>query len=155
MDPPRWLVDEMLGRLARYLRVVGCDTAYGRGSSDDELVALAEKEERVLLTRDRMLSRRTRWAFLIESPALREQWRAVRSRWPAVPTTVSFARCTLCNGLLEARPPAAIAPAGLPAAVREKGEPVYACRACGHLYWDGSHTRQMREQISAWEQERP
>ena len=152
MALPRWVADEMLGRLARYLRFVGCDTVYGRGLPDDELIALAQREGRVLLTRDRPLSLRTSSAFLIESPILEEQWRAVRAAWPQVPKAPSFSRCTLCNGVLVTRPRARgeVEDPGLPPAVRRGEAPLYACETCGHLYWDGSHTSKVRERLSSW-----
>jgi uncharacterized protein len=153
VSPPRWLVDEMLGRLARYLRFVGSDTVYLRGVDDDELVRRSETEARVLLTRDRALSARARGACRIESPVLAEQWREVRRRWPELPTTVVFTRCTLCNGLLELRPaePAPPHGVGIPESLLRDGGPLYGCGSCGHLYWEGSHTARIRRTIEAWE----
>ena len=145
----------MLGRLARYLRFVGCDTAYLRGKTDDELVEIASREDRLLLTRDRELSRRSARAFLVESPVLAEQWRAVRARWPSVPVVVTFDRCSVCNGLL-ARLPADAEPApgaAGPAGPRHVRGPLFGCRECGHVYWEGSHTARIRAQIEAWEAE--
>jgi uncharacterized protein len=151
VEPPRWLVDEMLGRLARYLRFVGCDTVYARDATDDELLSRAAREGRVLLTRDRQLSRRCRSSFRVESAQLGEQWRAVRAAWPSVPSEPSFARCTLCNGRLEVRPSGGATEPHLPPSVREGTTPLYACRECGHLYWDGSHTAKIRERLASWE----
>jgi uncharacterized protein len=145
----------MLGRLARYLRFVGCDTAYGRGSTDDALLARARAEGRLLLTRDRELDRRSPSSFLVVSAVLGEQWRAVRKAFPTVPTEVSFARCTLCNGLLQRRDPAPEGAAGLPASVRDRTTPLYGCQDCGHLYWDGSHTASVRARIRSWEEGLP
>jgi len=142
----------MLGRLARYLRFVGCDTVYVQGASDDELLERARREERVLLTRDRQLSARYAPSLLLTSPVLAEQWLAVRRAWPAVPATPSFVRCTLCNGLL-AEQEAGGARAEdhrLPPAVRSGDVALYACQECGHRYWDGSHTAKIREQLAAW-----
>jgi uncharacterized protein len=156
VEPPRWLADEMLGRLARYLRFVGCDTAYGRGMSDDELLLAAGNEDRVLLTRDRLLSQRAPRSLLLESAVLADQWRAVRAAWPSVPSVPTFARCTLCNG--ELAPLATEDPraTALPPQVRLRGATAYACGRCGHLYWEGSHTASVRERIAAWERsERP
>ncbi|MFI5413305.1 MAG: Mut7-C RNAse domain-containing protein, partial [Candidatus Lutacidiplasmatales archaeon] len=93
-----WLADEMVGRLARYLRFVGCDTYYARGLSDDEILQQAKNEHRVIVTRDRRLSARAERALLLESPHLADQWRAVRSAFPELPLTVEFVRCTECNG---------------------------------------------------------
>jgi uncharacterized protein len=151
VTPPRWLVDEMLGRLARYLRFVGCDTAYGRDTSDDDLLETARREGRVLLTRDRALSRRSPSAFLLESPRLADQWRAVRAAWPSVPTAPAFSRCTLCNGPLARVAQAPAVGDDLPPAVRNGAAPLYACLSCQHRYWEGTHTARVRATIAAWE----
>jgi uncharacterized protein len=156
MAPPRWLADEMLGRLARYLRFVGCDTAYLQGLADDELLERARREGRVLLTRDRELASRSRDALLIESPRVADQWRAVRRAWPEVPTVPSFDRCSVCNGpLSRAEPPRGGEARGLPPSVRDGSAALFSCESCGHLYWEGSHTRTIRERIAAWEAEGP
>ena len=146
----------MLGRLARYLRFVGCDTLYVRGLSDDELISRAEAEGRLVVTRDRLLSRRVPGALLLVSPLLPEQWRAVRSAWPWVPTEPTFVRCSECNGsLVPAAPPAGPVQPELPPDVRAGRSPLYACSACGHLYWGGSHTARVRRDIARWEQGEP
>ncbi len=156
MPPPRWLVDEMLGRLARYLRFVGCDTEYARDTDDDRILERAEREDRVLLTRDRALSRRSRRALLIESSVLEEQWRAVRAAWPTLPDRVVLERCTLCNGVLAPVPPGAPLPSqpGVPQDRVARGLELFACARCGHLYWEGSHTARIRAQIARWGAER-
>ena len=145
----------MLGRLARYLRFVGCDTLYLQGRTDGELLEIARREGRVLLTRDRQLGHRSSSAFLVESPMLAEQWRAVRRAWPSIPTTPSFDRCTLCNGVLRQRSVHDLGDdAGeLPASLRSGHGVVHVCEGCRHVYWDGSHTARIRDQIAAWEQE--
>jgi len=154
VPPPRWLVDEMLGRLARYLRFVGSDTVYLKGVTDDDLLERAAREGRILLTRDRALSKRAPFAFLVTSPHLGEQWRQVRERWPQLSTAVRFLRCSLCNGLLEPADPATVGGEGaVPPAVAESGRELFCCRECGHLYWEGSHTARIQRQIAAWEQE--
>ena len=152
MAPPRWLADEMVGRLARYLRFVGCDTVYARGLSDSEIVALAEREGRVILTRDRALARRTPHALLLTSPFLQEQWQAVRAYSPDLPDHVAFARCTECNGPLRAVPPTS-GPDPDPKVPWDRaaqGMPLYRCSTCGHYYWEGSHSAQMRARLRAW-----
>lgn len=152
MAPPRWIADEMLGRLARYLRLAGCDTLYLRGLSDEEIIARARTEGRVVLTRDRALARRAPRALLIDSPHLAEQWGAVRRAWPELSGELRFDRCTLCNGRLGPYRLGA-APSrenGLPRDRVERGLAVYACAECGHLYWEGSHTAKIRSQFAAW-----
>ena len=52
MDHPRFISDVMLGRLTRWLRILGFDTVYFRTIDDNELIKLARQQERILLTRD-------------------------------------------------------------------------------------------------------
>jgi len=150
---PAWLVDEMLGRLARYLRFVGCDTVYGQGEDDDALARAALDGHRVLVTRDRALAARVPGSLLLESAEIGAQWRAVRAAWPSVPTEVAFLRCSVCNGILALAPevPPGAEAAGLPERVRSGEAPLYRCEGCGKLYWDGSHTARIRATIAAWE----
>jgi uncharacterized protein len=152
--PPRLLLDEMLGRLARYLRFAGCDAAYVRGLSDSEVIAWARREGRLLVTRDRALCEQLPQAVRIESPAIGAQWKEIRRALPSIPASVSFERCTLCNGpLVPLSAPQLLASPTVPTSVRLRGEPVHACRDCGHRYWEGSHTARVRAQIAAWEEE--
>ncbi len=159
MAPPRWLADEMVGRLARYLRLVGCDTVYVRGVSDEEILSRAKTEGRILLTRDRELARRTPRAVLIASPHLADQWRAVRAAHPEVPSRVRPERCTECNGRLALYVPppdrAGTGPAGVPWERVDHGLALYRCAECGHLYWEGSHTAAVDARIAAWEGTEP
>ncbi|HTP53783.1 MAG TPA: Mut7-C RNAse domain-containing protein [Thermoplasmata archaeon] len=152
MAPPRWLADEMLGRLARYLRFVGADTLYLRGLGDDDLLARAVAEDRVLLTRDRALAHRAPRSLWIDSSEVGAQWRAVRAAWPELPDRVRFERCSLCNGSLA---PYRLGTSpereeGVPRDRAANGMALWSCTGCGHLYWEGSHTRRIQEQLERW-----
>jgi uncharacterized protein len=150
MPAPRLLADEMVGRLARYLRMVGCDTVYAQGWSDDEILARATADQRVVVTRDRLLARRAPRAVLLTSGALDAQMRAVRSAIPEIPGDISFERCTLCNGVLRPDPSGGVVgPSPDPAG--PSGRPRFRCADCGHVYWEGSHTAEVRRRLRAWE----
>ncbi len=136
----RFIADEMLGRLARYLRILGYDTEYARDTDDEAIRARADSERRILLTRDRELARRTPGAILLRSPRLAEQLAEVRRRLPRIGFAPRFDRCTVCNGELA------------PAEGEERGS-IYACRRCGQRYWEGSHTRRIREFLGHLPQE--
>lgn len=141
---PRWLVDEMLGRLARYLRFLGHDTEYVRGLPDEAIGARALRERRILVTRDRLLSRRTPGAVLVETTDVLEQLRVVLRSYPSASREVRFDRCTLCNGELRPRGPA-------PEGALGSGPPDvprFRCEACGHEYWEGSHTAAIRRRLA-------
>jgi uncharacterized protein len=152
VDSPRLLADEMLGRLARYLRMVGCDTVYARGWSDATIVRTARAEGRTLLTRDRALAAGLEGSVLLRSVELPGQFREVADAIPTLPRTVTFVRCTLCNG--EIRPAIGTgAPpdrAGAPRSAEPTGVPILECATCGHRYWEGSHTAAVRRSVAEW-----
>lgn len=147
MPPVRWLADEMLGRLARYLRFLGHDTEYVRGSTDREIAERATREGRILLTRDRALAAQVPGSVHLESVVLAEQLRGVRTAHPELGYTPRFDRCTRCNGALRPATPESNepTPAEVPDHLRGTGKSLFRCTSCGHWYWEGSHTARVRE----------
>lgn len=144
VPPRRWLADEMLGRLARYLRILGEDTEYVRGMSDGEIVAAATAGGRRVITRDRELATRSAGSVLLHAAELGAQLRELRAAEPSLPTEPAFDRCTRCNGTLEAAGTAAAGGSAPPGVVR------FRCAACGQHYWEGSHTRRIRADLQLW-----
>ena len=153
MPSPRLLADEMLGRLTRQLRMIGCDTRYAHGWTDDEIVACARSEHRVLLTRDRALARRTPGSVLLTRTSLPDQIREVRRAIPDLTLEVSFDRCTLCNGRLEPELADAVPPEPAGGAEAPRDRPIYRCVECGHRYGEGSHTADVRRRLNDWARE--
>ncbi len=148
MAETRWLVDAMLGRLARYLRFMGEDTEYLRDADDDLLAARAVAEGRVLVTRDRELAGRTPGAVLLTSVVLRDQLRSLRRVHPEVEQPVRFVRCSLCNAaLVPATPDDLRSTTKQVPRSAEVARPVYRCTTCGQLYWEGSHTERIRRTL--------
>lgn len=157
MEEPRWLVDEMLGRLARYLRFLGYDTEYVRGATDAEVCRRAGAEGRRLVTRDRSLAARTPESILLTRTDVAGQMEQLVDAFPLLRRAVRFDRCSVCNGRLVASssiPSVDGAASGVPAEVRSGAERSYACEECGHLYWEGSHTRSVRSRLERWIPER-
>jgi uncharacterized protein with PIN domain len=139
----------MLGRLARWLRALGYDTAYDPALPDPALIRLAHDEARVLLTRDRRLLRelRPRRALEITSDAPLAQLRGVVEALALAPAGEPFTRCLVCNAPLVAVG-AAEAAAAVPPASRGLPGPVRRCPGCGRVYWPGSHVRRMRRALA-------
>jgi uncharacterized protein with PIN domain len=139
----------MLGRLARWLRVLGYDAAYDASLADPALVRLAEAEGRVLLTRDRHLLRELRPARAIEvrRDAPLEQLRDVVAELALAPPPELFTRCLVCNALLPAAMPDDEAARAVPPGARGLPGPVRRCARCGRVYWAGSHVRRMRRAL--------
>ena len=147
-DEVRFLADEMLGRLAKWLRILGYDTAYLSPADDNALVRLARAEGRVLLTRDTELSRRRGLrVILIESERVEEQVRQVLDDL-GLTTEGSFSRCPVCNIPLEEVDKAAVA-ARVPPYILRTHERFSHCSGCGRIYWRGTHWARMRKRIEA------
>ena len=151
-SPPRWLADEMLGRLARYLRFFGHDVVYLRGMADTEIVRIAERESRTLLTRDRELARRVDRSLLLRGTEIGALLREVREAAPAANYAPRFDRCPECNHpLVRWAPPAEGTPSdGLPWARLRTGLAIYECPACRQRFWDGSHAERIRQNVRTW-----
>jgi uncharacterized protein with PIN domain len=146
--PPRFLADAMLGRLARWLRALGFDTAYDPALDDPQLVRLAAREARVLLTRDRHLVEHLRpeRALLVRARAPLDQLREVLAAYGTPPDGRRFTRCLVCNAELEEVAPEDAAGALPPSAASRPG-PLRRCPGCERVYWPGSHVRRMREAL--------
>lgn len=136
----------MLGRLARWLRVLGYDTIYDERLHDHALVRLSRREERILLTRDRHLLRELRpeRAIEVRQDAPLEQLRDVVAALSLPPPTAMFTRCLICNTLLSEDLPADQAAALVPPDFESIPPSVRRCPGCGKVYWSGSHVRRMR-----------
>jgi uncharacterized protein len=138
MADPRFVADVMLGRLARWLRALGYDTLYVRDAPDAQLLGLALREGRRLLTRDAALARRARDAgFLVRAETLDEQLREVMSAC-GLDGRASLSRCLECNGVLAAVPAEAIREA-VPAYTFATHREFWRCPDCRRVFWAGSH----------------
>lgn len=143
-DAPRFWADAMLGRLARWLRLLGYDVAYEPQVADAELVRRAILEDRVVLTRDRALPVEFRAPSLVvldaEAPAA--QLREVIERFGLDWRTRLFTRCSECNAPLRDATPQEVAER-VPERVRSQRQEFRCCPSCGRVYWQGSHTDRM------------
>jgi uncharacterized protein with PIN domain len=143
---PRLLVDGMLGRLAKWLRLLGYDAAYDNSASDLELARRTRAEGRVLLTRDRELStRRGLRTLLIQSEKLEEQVQEVQDAF-ASSSPAPLSRCAVCNTELEVVSAADAAPHVPPYVLKTQSE-FRRCPGCGRIYWPGTHVQEIRRQM--------
>lgn len=146
----RFVADTMLGRLAKWLRILGYDTHYDPALDDDALLRIAQAENRILLTRDHALARRGgTHAFLVDHEDLISQLRMIRERF-GDPGDAPFSRCPVCNARLVAVPREAVV-SHVPAFVWQQYERFHRCPACGRIYWPGTHFERMRAVLRALE----
>jgi hypothetical protein len=145
----RFLADTMLGRLATWLRILGYDTEYFRGT-DTALIQRARDDGRILLTRDTGLLRRRRMPphLFVLSDHVTEQLRQVMSAFRLTPADRSEGRCPRCNAVVEPRTKAEVA-GRVPEFVWSHQEAFWGCPSCGRVYWAGSHRQRMNETIHA------
>lgn len=145
---PRFQLDAQLGRLARYLRLLGFDCLYRNDIGDAELAVQADEEQRVILTRDRHLlkRKRIRLAHYVRADAPWRQVEEVCREFDLAPSFAPFTRCTHCNGHLAGVDKAAVIDR-LEPLTRQYVEDFLQCESCGQLYWPGSHVSRMKERV--------
>lgn len=143
----RFLVDAMLGKLAKWLRILGYDTFYYRDLEDEQLIELAEAEGRVLLTSDERLWRQRggEEKILISSDDWREQLGEL-AQVVELDTSGVFTRCIECNVPLEQASREGVE--GLvPPHVFATQEEFGRCPRCGRIYWKGTHFAQALAEV--------
>lgn len=151
----RFLLDEMLARLARLLRAAGYDTLLSAGAErDGEILARAKEEARVLVTRDRRLAAKAApAAVLLTQDRVEDQARALARALPIDWRLAPFTRCVVDNAPLREATAAEVA--GMPADSRERPGPFHACPVCGRVYWPGSHVKRMAARLQELARQAP
>lgn len=137
----------MLGKLARWLRMLGEDVLYSTELNDSELLELAKKENRVLLTKDLALYQRANAkgldAYYIEGLTEPDQFAELANRYNlALNIDMDKSHCPLCNTVLKATPKEQLT------RELEKNTLIYynqfwKCAYCGQVYWRGAHWKQI------------
>ena len=142
---PRFMADVMLGRLARWLRTLGYDTAYDDAIADADLVRTALAQNRHILTRDRSIpvEWRVEGCLVLEADRpLRQLGEVIRAFGLERPSRL-FTRCRVCNSALVAAEAADVS-GHVPARVLGQEQAFARCPGCQRVYWEGGHTRRMR-----------
>jgi len=146
----RFVLDCHLGRLAKYLRILGFDTVYGNSRGDEALAAIAAGEQRVLLTMDKGLLMRgnVERGYYVREPQPERQLLEVLRRFRLFGAARPLERCLRCNTRLAAVSREAVLDR-IPPRVRERCEDYSGCPSCGRIYWRGSHYDRMQHFIES------
>jgi uncharacterized protein with PIN domain len=145
----RFVADGHLGKLARFLRLLGIDVAYDRAADDQALIEIAVGEERALLTRDRRLLMHSivRTGYYPRSQIPEEQAVEVVRRFELLDAFVPYSRCLRCNRVLESvRKDEVIS--HLEPLTRIYYHEFRRCAGCGKIYWAGSHFAKLQARIA-------
>ncbi|MGE5497311.1 MAG: Mut7-C RNAse domain-containing protein [Syntrophothermus sp.] len=145
---PRFINDIHLGKLARYMRLLGFDTLCMKDITKDELVEISLEQSRGILTRDRHLLKRNEitHGYWIRNEDPFEQILEVIGRFHLENEISEFSRCMNCNGILVNAAKEDIADK-IPERVRQYHNDFYQCAACRKVYWKGSHYSRMQTLI--------
>lgn len=148
---PRFVLDVHLRKLAKLLRLLGFDADYRESRDDHELALVAQRDTRILLSRDRGLLQRK---IVDRGIAVRQtnaelQAVEVLERLDLWALVKPFTRCTECNGMLEPLPADQLEQVKhrIPDGVRAWCSRFHRCGTCGRIYWQGSHYHILRQKI--------
>ena len=142
---PRFVLDNHLGRLTAYLRMLGFDCLYQTAYEDAQLAEIAAQEERILLSRDRRLLMRKSVSdgYCLRSLDSLEQLTEVVRRFDLAHRVSPFHRCLRCNHLLQPVSKEEVLNR-LEPLTKQYFDEFHICPACGQIYWKGSHYEQMQ-----------
>jgi len=137
----------MLGRLVKWLRVLGQDVIYGQHLTGHGLIRAARAEGRLILTRDRRLKQKQPPPYLfIESNHYRDQLRQVIQECGLKPAQAMFTRCVECNTALQPRTKDSVENA-VPPYVFSTQEKFSWCPKCRRIYWPATHHSRMMAEL--------
>ena len=146
-DNLKFAADYMLGRLVKWLRVIGQDVIYGRHLTGYGLIRAARQENRLILTRDRGLKKKQPPDFIfIESDRHAEQLLQVIETCGLKPWDKLFTRCLNCNSLLQSRSKESVQEI-VPPYVYATQEKFFWCSQCRRVYWPATHHERMVEEL--------
>ncbi len=151
-----FVVDNHLGKLATYLRMLGFDAIYQNDFQDEQLAQIASQENRILLTRDRRLLMRSvvNYGYWVRATVPRRQLYEILKRYNLIANIRPFQRCLRCNGQLEPVNKSLVLERLQPLTKKYYDE-FRICQSCGQIYWKGSHFQRMQKFIEQIIQEYP
>jgi len=147
----RFIADAMLGKLAKWLRIMGCDVEYFSEIPDKELAKRACAEKRIILTRDTLLIRRRKVRgnyFFVEGDSYKDQLRQVVQHFSIDPAARLLTRCLICNALLNDIDRTQVE-YRVPQYVYETQAVFRVCPLCSRIYWHATHKDAIVRQLEA------
>lgn len=145
----KFILDVHLGKLAKYLRMLGFDTIYQNDYDDNEIIQISLAERRVILTRDIGLLKvkSVILGYFIRDQKPKRQLAEVLNHFDLYKFIDSFSRCIKCNGKLETVGKEEIIKHLEPLTIKHFSK-FYRCTACQSIFWEGSHFDRMSRFIN-------
>jgi len=147
----RFIADGMLGKLTRWLRMLGCNVEYVGDIDDKKLMEKAEKEKRVLLTSDVELYRRAELkgikTFLVKSTNIVDELAKIALKFNlSLEMNADTSRCPKCNSKVR-RASKEEVKGLIPEGTWKRKEVFWICVGCGQIYWIGSHWKRINKTL--------
>ncbi len=149
-EKPLFLVDAMLGKLAKKLRLLGYDSFYSSNMEDDKIIQLAKNENRILITKDVPLTQKAKkqqiGTIQITSDDEIEQFLQINEKTSLGKFTVGggSSRCPVCNGELQHIEKNGVSEK-VPTGVFENMKDFWKCTKCEKIYWEGTHIKNLQQ----------
>jgi uncharacterized protein with PIN domain len=144
----RFILDAHLGKLARYLRMLGFDTLYRNDYNDEEIIEIARAQKRIILTRDKLLLRSPMvdHGYYVRAIEKHDQLIEVVRKFDLYSQIKSFTRCMTCNSVLLSKSKETFRDMIDPDIYNCYDEFFY-CTTCDKVFWKGSHFERMEQLI--------
>lgn len=141
---PKFILDVHLGKLSRYLRMLGFDTFYKNNLTDEEIVDKSLSEHRTILTRDLGILKRkiVTHGYFVRNKNVELQTEEIVNRFQLENSIKAFSRCIECNNILKPVNKTEITEK-IPAKVKLYFNEFFICTGCSKIYWHGSHVKDM------------
>ncbi|MCB1984257.1 MAG: Mut7-C ubiquitin/RNAse domain-containing protein [Burkholderiales bacterium] len=145
---PKFIIDVNLGRLARYMRLLGFDCLYCNHFDDKTIAEISSKTQRIVLTRDRKLLKRKviTYGYFVRAEFPKIQVKEVLIKFNLHPLIKPLTRCTYCNGKLIQTEKRYIEHR-LPPLTKKHYDKFLTCSDCDQIYWQGSHSSRVEKLI--------
>ncbi len=151
----KFLADEMLKKTARWMRLIGLDTAYLERVSDAKVLEAAAKEERTVITKDGKLAGEAQKleidVLLLPQDGIEEDLKRILGNCGLKPAFPEKTRCPECNGKLKQKKLEEVE-GEVPAGSQESSERFWKCTSCGKVYWEGAHWENIKRVLAQIEE---
>ncbi len=147
---PKFVLDTHLGKLARYLRLLGFDTIYNNDFEDHEIIKISLNDNRIILTRDKgiLKNNNVTHGYYIRSQKPKEQINEVIRRFNLESLIKPFTVCSLCNGEIVSVSKDFVM-GQLKSLTKKHYDKFFMCSRCKKIYWEGSHYDRIKNFIDS------
>lgn len=144
----KFILDAHLGKLAKYLRMLGFDTLYQNDFGDKEIIRIANEENRIILTRDKLLlkSKIVQHGYYVRAVNKHQQLSELVNKFDLYSQFKTFTRCMTCNAELVPKLKNELK-GKIDDNILETFDRFYYCYNCDKVFWQGSHFKRMERYI--------